>query len=421
MRRKSPLVIAAGAVVWCASLTSSQTASTALRDWKATSEISRSYGGRSVAVPSPDGRWVVVGAPDPWVLLELGTGRPIWSLHSVYGDLGAEPPRRVFPGAFSADGRRAVWLTYPGAALRDESSLSWRRYTAVVSVDLDSGKSPVIRFEVGAVPHRVALSGDGRYVMLEGELSAQNSFPLAVYELETGRRVVSVIGDTSCDLGEATFVGTKVRAFRCADKKSAEVLDIDATTGEVQTISRLEMERKPSTPVADRHGFVAESSGDRLLELSPTTAWLRHGRTAEVVSKVPLAGYPSAAELLADGRIAVLEKSGRLKILAQDGKLQAEVQGATCIGGQPAAERLFVCDEHGAMLVDTSNGRVLRRERGITPVAQAPTRLPVASEGTRLFIERDKNNMPRALVAFDLQAGVRRPIVPAPRASASSR
>jgi hypothetical protein len=248
------------------------------------------------AVAAPRGDWVMLAGPargrppdfQPAFLLDVRSG----------ADIGLSP-HAGFWIRFSADGARAAW---------PRLARSGDHRSEIALAELDASPPRVRELPLVVVDQLfrgLALSADGsRLAILEGQR-------LAVHETDTGRLLaVDEVADRpgvrqACAIGFRTDDAVRVYA----KGERLEIGELDVATRRLAWIATVERNARSLAWTADH---------DRLLHGGLGGAALLDGFTGAVLAS--FAG--SSAQLLADGRVAVIDKEHdvrRLRVFSRDG------------------------------------------------------------------------------------------------------
>jgi hypothetical protein len=355
------------------------------------------------AVPAAQGSWVIVGDQwgkgADWFLVNALTGRVAFFLDAGWW----------VHGGFSRDGSRAAWLTEG-------------RDADLVTIDTDDARQPTVRFTVPG-DASLLLSPHGRELLVLGPAD------LAVYDLESERRLFQW-PTSPCVPGQAAFVTPHRARVFCADAGGFEIVEIDTSKGSQERTGRVEAPGNKWPNWRHVHwgrdfgGFILDPGGRRAVFVDRMSAagrqgqcpiTLRDGRSGALISTL-VAGGPRtfatrkdaseviSAAFLADGRVVVLVEP-RLLIFSAGGVLERELDAIDCIGGEPEAGRLYLCRGNDVILLDTSDGRVLREEKALRPAATASRfstldrdpmpSVPAGAEASRLFIDTARRRLVR--------------------------
>ncbi|HEX2224402.1 MAG TPA: hypothetical protein VHN15_09365 [Thermoanaerobaculia bacterium] len=344
-------------------------------------------------VTSPTGSWVAVAGPvakladyRPGVLFDTRSGRSVTLPETLgRGELWTSPP------AFSADGRRAVWVAHPFGTY------------PLLSLDLDRpGAEPVLLSNVGQVEGAyrmfLDLSPDGRY------LAQRLGYRLIVSDLVAGRLVTAVDLPAS-RREEIRFAGPRVLrvfTFDTADdddpRRPFQIQDVDLETGRVNPPLLL--------PEPSPRFFLASPDGRRLLLWSPEGAvGLYDGANGRRLADVAPAVRGKRLAFLADGRILVAlphPQGTELRVVPPDGAgkprrhLLAGIRNPR-FGGQPAPERLVALTFAGppgrqraqAWQIDLASGAARALPEGLEPLSQQGQVSPPEAVASRLFLRGD--------------------------------
>jgi hypothetical protein len=351
--------------------------------------------------PAPAGTWIAVSGPvgrqagfQPFFLFDVRSGR-YFRIPAVWWAYGE------WTGAFSEDGRRAVWLEPEG---RKEVPVSVHR------LDLDRpGARPVevpILFDK-ARPRDLSISRDGRRV------AAIHEGRILVMDLANGRNLASVpvpAGDWRDGLrflgsGALRFYG--IRGIGGGERWEQElrVIDIDSASGRVLRSLALPVQNEWVADVSHDGNHLLLRVRDPMFQYNiAATSKIRIVDLATGESSSPIV-LPAGAEvdLLDDGRPLITESAGSKVILRLLDLRGAELRRFeipaewTTIGGEPAPGLLVVCvvprgrpggrESRQNLLLDLERGTWKPLIHGTVPVAWS--HVPVGSLGTRLFLDNE--------------------------------
>jgi hypothetical protein len=364
------------------------------------------------AIGAPRGNWVMVSngfKGGEWFLADTRTGRVAWFLGTFWG-----------PRVFSANGRYAAWPAEIGS----------RDVLAIVALDGDS--PPAVKLKLPQDATWFALSPDGQAAL--AGVQARDRHEVTVHDVPSGRRLFLVPSDGAV-VAQAGFLDSgRVRAFR-GRGDWFEVLDVEVPSGRTDVVGRVDAPghawaragAAEHWPYGVYGGFRLDSTGDRMVlvealgrygESSRVT--LRNGKTGALVALLLAAATNTNSIHVAFSPvgIVVLDADVRqLSMFSDEGALKWQMAQIDCIGGEPQPGRLVVCGAGGAILVDTNDGRVLRREQDLWPIEVADdfdrprdpvARSVVGSEGARLFLDRNAGR----LVELNPDTGARRVVLP---------
>jgi hypothetical protein len=314
--------------------------------------------------------------------------------------------------AFSADGRRAVWVEGRDGGGPFE----------VMELALDDPKSTPARTRVflPVYPALLVSSHDG------SRLATVENGVLSIHDLTRGKTLASARVAERSEEVTGFFVGNdRFRVYRQTDTerktRRLDVLELDAAS---KTLAK----KGGGSEFSD--GWLvlaANATGDRLLVIQTRSrqTWLIGGRTGAVLQK--LAGEASEARrsagFLSDGRIVVAERSpqaARLRIYLPSGDEEESIPLPSArpivLGGEVAAGRLVlgVGEERDGWsnLVDVDSrvvGTIANRLRPAARLAsfwQINIAPEVGSDATKLFYAPD-----RSLIHLDPTTGERRVIL----------
>jgi hypothetical protein len=285
--------------------------------------------------------------------------------------------------AFSADGRRAMWVAERHGV---------ERAAAVSVLDLAGSALAPRTFEV-AWPHDppivVALSPDGRRAVA---LQKSEAIVLDLDDRASVRRTALPAGFTA----QAAFVAPdRVRLFHMDEPTAAgralRLLELALDASPLREIARISTRGRAWVRVSpDRSRLLVldrpedrpsltlrDGNGALLSEITP-------GGSVRSEITPPGSTTRVTADFLSDGRIVVLQKDAAVgvRILSPDGTeertlvLEGRWSGMV-LGGEAAPGRMLVGLHAGlqtdseTVVVDLSTGRVVRRERGVMPLAAA--------------------------------------------------
>ena len=368
-----------------------------------------------LVMPAPAGPWVAVSGPvarrpdyEPLFLLDTRSGRYFrlsvsWWAYEVW----AGP-------AFSADGRRAVWLEPDRRGLVVPVSLH--------RLDLDRpGARPVpmpITFDERA-PRALSLSQDGR------RLALIHRERILVMDLDTGRNLASVPVPAGGEIRQdrLRFLASGTLRFYSTPTPGEQdnelrVIDVDPGTGRVL--------RSFALPAPGEWAWDLSRDGNRLLlhdrDLTFTTSRVRivDLATGESSPPVELPRVTGRADFLGDDRLLVSDRAGgravlRLLDLRGTELRRFEIPAARLrIGGRLAPGLLVVAvvppgarddwASRRSLLLDLERGGWRPLVDGLAPAAW--TNLPPGSPATRLFFDNRGG-----LVELDPETGQRRVIL----------
>jgi hypothetical protein len=307
---------------------------------------------------APSGGWVaLVGSSSRIAALRQGFLYDLRSGRFVRAGFGTSTNDFVPQVRFSADGHRAVWVTFDGAPFQSPLVL--------FRLDLDRpGAAPVrtlISFRVP--PVSLALSPDGRRVADYGYYAERR---VAVADVDSGRVLAAAEYDPTVGQPHLAFADADhLRVYEASRfpvsgapegvVKGPRILELDLTSrtprlapvGALQATGAIAslMPLPPGT--LGMASLNLSPSGDRVLLHDRQSLTLRDARTGEVLKE--LAGRRSTGAFLADGRIAVAtagSAAGReLRIVSPDGR--SELRRFPF----PGAHAVVVADQPGPDLL----------------------------------------------------------------------
>lgn len=241
------------------------------------------------------------------------------------------PPSLNLPLAFSADGRRAVWVECEGMRITSAATL-WR-----LDLDRPGAKPEALRIGPVAVEGDLAVSADGTRVAVTGAGSGAagsdgGSSRFGVYDVEDGRLLVAPAVDPNRFV-QARFVDRdhlRLLTFGAFDSDRPFEFALDAYDLEVPSrrlVPRLHLIVSSSffDLDADASRLLAEVAGSPALQLFDLT-------TGRPLAALQAHGAQVAATFLADGRIAerlVRPGGAELVVLDRDGRPDAARLGRT--------------------------------------------------------------------------------------------
>ena len=256
----------------------------------------------SFAAVSPGQAWVALSGPAPGppeyaasFLLHVGSGR---SLRTRF----ARGTDDVFPVAFSADGRRAVWAEYDGA---QESS------PVVLLMDLDRPAAEPVRTAIleRELPGRLAISPHGdRVAAVEGKR-------VSVYELAGGRLLATHSFEDLGEWPEPVFMGEDRLRILLSRWNVVTVADLDIPSRKLVAVATFPDLgwRRSLSPDASRIAINSPAGAVAVFDLAG-------GRQ---LARLSQQGARVRANYLADGRLArqvVGPDGAELVLLDGDGR-----------------------------------------------------------------------------------------------------
>jgi hypothetical protein len=346
--------------------------------------------------------WVLAASPadlgaDAWSLRASASGshltfaarrdrlgyQPLFLLETATGRFQRLNQWRSSRIAFSADGRRGVWIEHGDGPV-------------LVLHRLDDPAAAPIRSDLhglGEAPALAGLSPDGRRAALA------TSARIAVVDTDSGRVAAST---TLVQLGvdarlpllrpQGAFVGNELVAFFVlAPTGPLVVSSFDVLTGrtspgpKLEGVDHVRTVRDGRALVSGRHGPLALVDRARATVLVPTGAQVH-----AVVQN---------AALLEEGRVAACvdrEDGRRLLVWDEGGRSTLDVPfppGATTVVGEPRRGWLALAAGPGQPLatsfVDIATGRLVRQVDGVIPAAAAQGQdapPPADSPAARIFV-----------------------------------
>jgi hypothetical protein len=304
--------------------------------------------------------------------------RPMFLVDTTTGRFDRIPTARLRGFAFSADGRRAVWIEDS-----DPPTLALRL--------LDTPESAVRRstLSAGTAPWLAALSDDGRQALLASQER------IVVVDTDSGREAASASLDqlgadarSPVSYSFWSFVGDTVVGFFPSRGLPLVISTFAFRTGRIT-----------AGPKVDGVDWVRQVRDGRALLMGVM------GRGPVVVvdgakAHVLVAGHGllGTAMLLGEDRVAALvnrESDRRLVVWNREGQPTLDVPfpaGVSVVAGEPRPGWLALAADLGhparTVFVDLATGAVIREEAGLTPAAawNGEQSLPPGSPGARLFV-----------------------------------
>ncbi|HEX6900491.1 MAG TPA: hypothetical protein VF789_12280 [Thermoanaerobaculia bacterium] len=288
-----------------------------------------------------EGSWIALSGPargrlgyQPSFLYDVSTGRftrPRFGLSYYQGP--------TLPVAFSADGRRAVWMEFQDRPFRSPLVVRYQ--------DLDRPDGEPVRTNIlfeSPLPEILAVSPDG------ARFATIHKRRILVTEVETGRLLASVPEPLDIPFSRLFFVGPdRVRLY-----VSTGVQDMNSVVSELRVfeVNVPAATVEPTGLVSSLPGYRGWSlspAGDRAILRSRKELRLHDARTGELLASLN-GGGRSFASFLRDGRVAASRPTPEgmeLRILASDGRTELQrfrFPGSRrlAIANQPAADRLRI-------------------------------------------------------------------------------
>jgi len=263
----------------------------------------------SFAAVAPGQRWIALSGPAPGpsrygasFLLQTGSGRSVRARFARGAD-------GTLPVAFSADGRRAVWVEHQGGQGTSP--------VVLVRMDLDRddaepARTPIVEI---APPDDLALSPRGNRVAIVMDRQ------LSVYELGSGRLLAAHTFGDSMAWPTAVFLGEDrlrvlISRYQAPGQNTLEVYDLDLASRQLLRLATL--------PSCGWLRFLSPD-GSRIAcnGVRPAAVAVFDLASGRQLAELRQPGAKVRASYLADGRLAI-QVAGpagtELKLLDGDGR-----------------------------------------------------------------------------------------------------
>jgi hypothetical protein len=371
---------------------------------------------------APRGPWLAItgrawgrGDYEPTFLLDALSGRSVRLAAAApgMGDI-----------VFSADGRRAAWVAWPG--------LGHNAPAEVVTFDITADDA----HPVGTTIFLTWTRGDSGNLTLSpdgGRVAVRDAGMLCVYETLSGKQLVAVRMPDSAALTREVFLGAdRLRilglpaAAHGVDRVDIAILELDIPTKRLEETGRIRDVARSAL------FFLRDGGGQKLLlrdQRDGTRALgLFDGRTGAPVATLAACGLDTGCQgtMLADGRVVVGDAGphgARLRVFLPTGEEEKTIglppARAIRLGLEPTAgklvvalgpDRLAALSDYATLVVDLTRGTWASLPRGYRPAGLSwwlrGRAAAAGSVGSRAFLTVD-----RSLVLLDPSTDTFRTVV----------